>query len=311
MFNIKNLTKRIKNKKLRGNISLLVILVLLATSVITLLSINQITRLITYWNQTFNYFRAYYIAKAWTELWLAEVNNRGDGFNNRIESGSSIVSWNLLEEYSAFNPYFDTIITWSFKYITNDARESNECNTWNTIKLGTGEWIMLSLFYDKTTETKKILSEWTDSNSISPLSKDKIKKIELTAPQSNNNPAKLTFAFFTYKEESSDWIINYVMDDIIVKTSQNINNLGQFLNNDAKSLIESDSKRKYLTIKNSGTWDEVVEFCITTENSNEFIPYSNSLITTIWHYGDTEVGIQSIVKKWVPDWTINVIGDPE
>lgn len=303
MFNIKNLTKRIKNKKLRGNISLLVILVLLATSVITLLSINQITRLITYWNQTFNYFRAYYIAKAWTELWLAEVYNREDGFNNKIPKESSIVSWNLLEEYSTFNPYFDTIITWSFKYLTNDARESNECNSWNTIRLGTGEWIMLSLFSDTTTETKKILSGWTDSNSISPLNKDKIEKIKLETPLYSSDPSKLTFAFFTYKYDNE--IKDYVMDDIIVKTDQNTNNLENFLKNDAEYLMDNNSK-KYLTIKNSGTWNEVYEFCITTENES-LIPYSNSLITTVWHYGDTEVGIQSIVKKWVPDWTLNVI----
>lgn len=305
MFNIKNLTKRIKNKKLKGNISLLVILVLMATSVITLLSINQIMRLISYWNQTFNYFRAYYLAKAWTELWLAEVNNREDGFNNRIESGSSIVTWNLLEEYLAFNPYFDTIITWSFKYITNDVRESNDCNTWNTIKLGTGEWIMLSLFSDTTTETKNILSGWTDSNSILPLKNDKIKKIKLKTLQNNNNLNKLTFAFFTYKKTSNDWIIDYVMDDIIVETDKSPNHLEDFLNN---PLTDSE-KRKYLTIKNSGTWDEVYEFCVTIDNNNDLVPYSNSLITTIWHYGDTEVGIQSIVKKWVPDWTLNVLGE--
>ena len=307
MFNIKNLTKRIKNKKLRGNISLLVILVLLATSVITLLSINQITRLITYWNQTFNYFRAYYIAKAWTELWLAEVYNREDGFNNKIPKESSIVSWNLLEEYSTFNPYFDTIITWSFKYLTNDARESNECNSWNTIRLGTGEWIMLSLFSDTTTETKKILSGWTDSNSISPLNQNKIKKIQLETPLHSSDPSKLTFAFFTYEEITEGWINDYAMGDIIVKTDRSTNNLNDFLNNDdAESLMNSNSK-KYLTIKNSGTWNEVYEFCVTINSNNDLIPYSNSLITTVWHYGDTEVGIQSIVKKWVPDWTLNVI----
>lgn len=305
MFNIKDLTKRIRNKKLKGNISLLVILVLLATSVITLLSINQIMRLISYWNQTFNYFRAYYIAKAWTELWLAEVNNRGDGFNNRIESGSSIISWNLLEEYSAFNPYFDTTITWSFIYLTNDVRESNECNTWNTIRLGTGEWIMLSLFSDTTTGTKKILSGWTDSDNISQFDNNKIKKIKLETTQHSSDPSKLTFAFFTYEEITEGWFNDYAMGDIIVKTDKSTNNLNDFLNDDAESLMNNNSK-KYLTIKNSGTWNEVYEFCVTTENES-LIPYSNSLITTIWHYGDTEVGIQSIVKKWVPDWTLNVI----
>ena len=39
------------------------------------------------------------------------------------------------------------------------------------------------------------------------------------------------------------------------------------------------------------------------------IPYSNFLITVFWYYGDMEVGLQSVVKKWVPDWTLNVLDE--
>ena len=126
---MRKLLAKIRNKKLKGNISLLVILILLATSVITLLSINQITRLITYWNQTFNYFRSYYLAKAWTELWLAEVYNREDWFNHEVLSWSDIVSWNLVWNFAGFNPYFDmTISEWTdefniFPLPTNDIKD--------------------------------------------------------------------------------------------------------------------------------------------------------------------------------------------
>ncbi len=58
------ITKSFIKKKLSGNVSLLVILILLASSVIALLSINQIQHLLTYGNMTFNYFRSYYLAKA-------------------------------------------------------------------------------------------------------------------------------------------------------------------------------------------------------------------------------------------------------
>lgn len=294
MFNIKNLTKKIKNKKLKGNISLLVILILLATSVITLLSINQIMRLISYWNQTFNYFRAYYLAKAWTELWLAEVYNRGDGFNNKIPSDSSIVSWNLLEEYSAFNPYFDTTITWSFIYLTNDVRKSDSCDATddndNRITLWPGEWIMLSLFSDNTTKTKEILSTWNNEN-----------ENYTSSFNINNNfyptQQKIIRAIFSYKDDT--------MEYIEVKT-WSLNDLISYLwglyHNE---YLNDPSYRTYLTIKNSINSQDI-KFCIEA-TQNKPIPYSNSLITTIWHYGDTEVWIQSIVKKWVPDWTLNVL----
>lgn len=301
MFNINNLTKKIKNKKLKGNISLLVILVLLATSVITLLSINQITRLISYWNQTFNYFRAYYLAKAWTELWLAEVYNREDGFNHKVLSWSEIVSWNLVWNFTGFNPYFNMTISWSFTTLTNDVRNS-ECS-WNKIILNTGAWIMLSLFYDNTTQTHEILSGWTNEKNIKPLNGEWIKKLTL---QNWNWANKLTFALFTYKKDND--IGDYLMDDIVVETDKSANDLNAFLNSTgtAPLINDTNTNKKYLTIKNSGTWNEVIEFCISIDDKT-LIPYSNSLITTIWHYGDTEVGIQSIVKKWIPDWALNVI----
>ena len=276
---MKKLLAKIRNKKLKGNISLLVILILLASSVISLLSINQIQRLITYGNMTFNYFRAFYIAKAGTELWLTEVYNSGDGFN-QVLSGDFITTWNFLSGYEWFEPHFNMTITWSFATLTNDIRNP-ECS-WNKIKLATGAWIMLSLFSDNTELLTKILSD--DNKKFSNL-RD-FKNLSL---QPNSN---LTFAFFTYDD-------NGEMTDIVV---EKWNDLWSFLN--GKTIPEG--QKWYLTIKNS--WTKDVEFCITM--NDKLIPYSDSLITVFWHYGDMEVGLQSIVKKQVPDWTLNVIGQP-
>jgi len=288
---MKKLIVKVKNKRLKGNISLLVILILLASSVISLLSINQIQRLLTYWNMTFNYFRAFYLAKAWTELWLTEVYNSGDWLNHRIESWSTIVLWNLLSEYSGFNPYFDMTISWSFLYLTEDIRKSDECSSWNKIKLATWAWIMLSLFSDDNTNLSQILSDSVGNKKL-----ENIKDLSFDWWSINS---ELTFAFFTYEYDSE--IEDFVMDDIVVKTWKNINS---FINSLPTEWINSDNK-KYLTIKNS--WNEDVEFCI--KMGDKLIPYSNSLITVFWHYGDMEVGLQSVVKKWVPDWTLNVIGN--
>ena len=275
---MKKLLAKIRNKKLKGNISLLVILILLASSVISLLSINQIQRLLTYGNMTFNYFRAFYLAKAGTELWLTEVYNSGDGFNHAVASGSSIVTWNLLSWYEWFEPYFDMTITWSFQYLTDDIRESGTCSDENKIKLASGAWIMLSLFSDVTNDLSKIFS---DEKTLTNLSN--FNNLSLSGITS-----ELTFAFFAYSGDE--------MTDIVVNTW---NNLWTFLND----MTIPDGQKWYLTIKNS--WTEDVEFCINM--NNVLVPYSDSLITVFWHYGDMEVWIQSIVKKWVPDWTLNVI----
>lgn len=286
---MEKLLAKIRNKRLKGNISLLVILILLASSVISLLSINQIQRLLTYWNMTFNYFRAFYLAKAWTELWLTEVYNSGDGFTYSISGDNSIIQNNLVWIYTWFNPYFKMSITWEFLYLTDDIRESNNCSDENKIKLATWAWIMLSLFSDKTNDLNKILSDKHSDKRLNPLLN--FRNLSLYRLSGDS---ELTYAFFTYAKDEA-W--DEFMEDIIVS---NWGTLQDFLKD--KNI---GSNNWYLTIKNS--WNNSVEFCINMVD--EPIPYSNFLVTVFWHYGDMEVGLQSIVKKWVPDWTLNVLWD--
>ena len=286
---MEKLINRIRNRRLKGNVSLLVIFILLACSVIALLSINQIQRLLTYWNMTFNYFRAFYLAKAWTELWLTEVYNSGDGFDQHIGSWSAIVSWNLLPEYSWFNPYFNMTITWSF-YTLNDDIRLTWCDEWNKIKLATWDGIMLSLFFDRTYEFDKILSDNKNFQELENID-------DLYLSDNNHN---LTFALFTYEKE--DAYGDEYMQNIVVYTWSNLNDF--LKKQEVYELIQWETPvKRYLTIKNS--WNEDVEFCIG--KGWHLIPYSSSLITVRGNYGDMEVWLQSIVKKSVPSWSLNVL----
>ena len=291
---MKKLLSKIRNKRLKGNVSLLVILILLASSVISLLSINQIKHLLTYGNMTFNYFRAFYLAKAWTELALTEVYYREAGFENTIDSWSALVTENLVWVYSGFNPYFTMAISWNFQYLTNDVRHTNECTGDNKIILGTWEWIMISLFRDKTSNIHDVLT-WTKEMNIIKLDDTLIE---------NNLFMKDKQREWWWIEYFTFWLFDYDdqgdMKNIFVETGNDVNS---FLNEHISSVT---SNRRYLTIKNPWTWNEIAEFCIYMKDN--LIPYSDSLVTVQANYGDMEVWLQSVVKKWVPDWTLNVIG---
>lgn len=295
---MKKLLDKIRNKKLKGNVSLLVIFILLASSVISLLSINQIQRLLTYWNMTFNYFRAFYIAKAGTELWLTEVYHREAWFEHSVLSGDLIVTENLIWIYTWFNPYFNMNISWNFQYLTNDVRYTSECSGDNKITLGSWEWIMLSLFTDETSVIDDILTGTKESNINKYDNISNVTLRDLQWEKNTNTDKVLTFWLFSYDGSGN-------MTDIVVVETWD-NRLNSFLENN--SIINNDDKRKYLTIKNPRTWDEVVKFCVYADRN--LIPYSDSLISVQANYGDMEVWIESVVKKWVPDWTLNVLDEP-
>jgi len=287
---MKKLFLKIRKKRLKGNISLLIIIVLLASSVIALLSINQIQRLLSYGNMTFNYFRSFYLAKAWTELWLAEIYYSEAGFKHTINSWDAIVTWNLVWNYTWFNPYFTMSITWSFAYITNDIRFSNGCSGDNKIILYSWDWIVLPLFKDDTVWLISNILTW-HSNPIS-LNESFIEDIQFTE-LTPADPPELTFWLFSYENDS--------MEDFVVKTWTN---LTYFLQNNIENIHTDGSKKNYLTIMNYN--DESVSFCIQN-SSNNLIPYSDFLLTVHANYWDMEVWIQSVIKKEVPWWFMNVL----
>lgn len=297
---MKKFILKIRNRRLKGNVSLLVIFVLLASSVIALLSINQIQRLLTYWNMTFNYFRAFYLAKAWTELWLTEVYHREAWFEQTINSWDSIVRENLVWNYTGFNPYFTMNISWNFLYLTDDVRYTDKCDNDNRITLWTWEWIVLSLFIDKTNGINEILT-WTKKTNIDKFEENDVKKIKITNVSwdwtVDEYQKKLTFWLFDYDD---DWNMENIFVDQIA-----LENLITFLRKIDD--LDSSKDRRYLSIKNHLTWGEAVSFCIT--NDNKLIPYTDSLITVRGNYGDMEVWLQSVVKRQSPWWSLNVLWD--
>ena len=308
---MKNLISRIRNKRLKGNVSLLVILILLASSVISLLSINQIQHLITYGNMTFNYFRAFYLAKAWNELALTEIYNRENWFEsvieNEIVSDDTIVFDQIIEDnflweekkYEWFKPYFNMEIVSNFYSIGNDVRYT--CDDDNKITLNnkhlnekweeiSWEGIVLQLFKDNTSQLEDILNfDYTDR--IDSLDNGDITKLKF-----DKNPEwNLMFWLFGYK----DWD----MTDIIVESGNSLNSflVGKIWISDWK--INWEWKRLYLSIKN--IWDNPVDFCVVWNNK---IPYSNYLVTVRGNYADMEVWLQSVVKKDIPSWSLDLVG---
>lgn len=70
--------------KKRGNISLLVLFVLLACSLLGLLTVHFLKNMSTQYNQITSYYKSYYLAQAGIETALTQLQHRGLGFSENI-----------------------------------------------------------------------------------------------------------------------------------------------------------------------------------------------------------------------------------
>jgi len=83
-------------KSKSGNISILVIFILLASSLLGVLSMNFVQQMMKGSVLIHSYYKAYYLAKAWIELWLTEIQYRGIGFEYTVNTWDAIVLDNFL-----------------------------------------------------------------------------------------------------------------------------------------------------------------------------------------------------------------------
>lgn len=80
----------------RWNISILVIFVLLASSLLGILSMNFVQQMMQQSAVVNSYYKTYYLSKAWIELGLAQIKHRGIGFDYMVNTGDQIVLDNFL-----------------------------------------------------------------------------------------------------------------------------------------------------------------------------------------------------------------------
>ncbi|MFA6256267.1 MAG: hypothetical protein WC606_03715 [Candidatus Absconditabacterales bacterium] len=87
-------------KSKKGNISILVIFVLLASSLLGILSMNFVQQMMQQSAVVNSYYKTYYLSKAGIELGFSAIKHRGVGFEYMVNTGSDIVSNNFFSEHN-------------------------------------------------------------------------------------------------------------------------------------------------------------------------------------------------------------------
>jgi hypothetical protein len=70
--------------------------VLLASSLIGILTINFVQQMVANTSRINAYYKSYYLAKAGIELGLTEIKSRGIGFEINHSSGADIIKQNFV-----------------------------------------------------------------------------------------------------------------------------------------------------------------------------------------------------------------------
>lgn len=127
----------------KWNISILVIFILLASSLLGILSMNFVQQMMKQSATVHSYYKAYYISKAWIELGLTQIKHRGVGFNYTIATGDAIVLDNLLCKP---NCSLSTVLSGTSSFLSKKFWHGNICDA--PYVLSGGESLVVPLFKD-------------------------------------------------------------------------------------------------------------------------------------------------------------------
>ncbi len=129
----------------RWNISILVIFVLLASSLLGVLSMTFVQQMMKQSAVVNSYYKTYYLSKAWIELGLVQIKHRGIGFDYTVNTGDQIVFDNFLCEP---NCSLSTNISWTASLLSKKFRQENGSGCEFPYALSGGDSLIVPLFRD-------------------------------------------------------------------------------------------------------------------------------------------------------------------
>lgn len=163
----------------KGNISILVIFILLASSLLGILSMNFVQQMMKQSSVVNAYYKAYYISKGWLELGFAQIHHRGIGFDYMIATGDNIVLDNLLCQP---NCSLSTLLSGTASLLSQKFWQGNTCDS--PYELSGGQSLIVPLFRDTFVwwVRASFLSGIVYQNLADLFKNDKIQIINISSP---------------------------------------------------------------------------------------------------------------------------------
>ena len=290
-----------KDIRFKWNVSIMVILILLACSLMWILTIIFLNSLISYTDDTYSYYKSYYVAKAWLELSLTEIDNSQVWFSQNIYSGNEI----NINNFDCVDCYFVSHIQWRSPVISNSFWENGECNSGTALTLNAWESMVIPMFYDNTSEFSEILSDDFELVKLSDSTyRDNLKMtVVWSYPPSLN-------IWVVFQSWSIDWDISneYIYMKLITASANFFSHyFSAFdLYSDYRE-VWNRNYYPYIVISNPNNYS--VQFCVDGWGTPDKVyawPTTKYYITSRWEYMGKVVWLQAIYMQPVPSFLINL-----
>jgi len=286
--------------KAKWNISILVIFVLLASSLIGVLTMNFLKQIISYTNDIYGYHKSYYFSKAWLELALTQVNNAGIGFSNIIWQNDTV----FLDNFDCNNCGFDIQIQWKTSYLSEKFWISTWCNDDTAFVLKWWESLVLPMFTQKENSSNYSFFE------EEPIYDNDLLKyrnyLKFVKNQLYNWHINLWLLFLSGSDIERDFLFIKSYD-----TNENVfESYFQDFENYYWNIIDYMDYLSYIILSN--TEDEELAFCVHIDDINQWwlvkniqLPTTKFFISSLWNFIGRTVGLQAIYGQPIPAFLAN------
>ena len=307
----------------KGNISLIMLFVLAIGSLIGLMSTNFIQDMISSTGSLRDFYQSYYLSKWWLELWILATEKYDYGFEDQLNGSEDIIRNNLhckkdcnlwLTITSRIRPQSDSITFWETPESLDSCSMLSYPN--KIITLSWWESYILPLFADQ-----RSMSGWTN-NFLNLLENNYQLQILPETSNSTSHNIGIWIALWSgfkaiYEQQPTTgkqalyitWAIwNISIYDFLYHSNGIAGNILQTEQSIAQNFSSSTNlltqeNFNYLFITNIE--DNPYSFCFKANTKPEWYTINNAIITSIWTYWATTIGLQANIKKPLPDYIIN------
>lgn len=278
--------------KKKWNISILVIFVLLASSLLGVLAMNFIQSMMKQSATVYNYYQSYYLAKAWTELALAELGHRGVGFEQTF-SDPNFLTGNFL---CAGRCSMSFGLSWTSTNLSQQFWTDELCQS----PFSLTKWASLILPVFRDTSDHDLPGNFASGVTyinLFPI----LDTLQLVVKAWSQKTITFGLLILSWEELASNGIFFRTGSLSDPDLSAFIDDATAYVVKQSIHYTKPDlSERFFFMISNSSSSN--ISFCLTAQKP---LPTQQYYIKSRWTYDRQKLGLEAVYKQPIPDFLLN------